>query len=176
MNEQPLETPGGEPEEPRRASGEYFRAPWGNKLKVVTIAFAIVGLFLIVQGGSTAVVVLLVIALVAAVVSVRGYGVEAGRLSIYHLGWASRYDLSRLVSVEVLSGGLPGSLRLFGVGGLFAFSGRFWHPDLGSYRAYATDGSRSVLLDFGDERILVTPDSPRDFAAAVRLQSHYRAA
>jgi hypothetical protein len=157
-------------------SGEFFRAPWSVKLKVVTGAFAVLALFILIQGGATAGVGLLAIGLVAMAFSVRGYRVGNGKLTIYRLGWTSRYDLSRLVSAEVLTSGLPGSVRVFGIGGLFAFTGHFWHPDLGRYKAYATDGTKSVLLDFGDERILVTPDSPTEFAAAVRMHSRLQAA
>ncbi len=150
---------------------QYFRAPWGARLKLVTGLYALIVVLVVASAGSEAALALGAIALVAAALMVRGYGVGEGELTIHRLGWATTFDLSKLVHAEVVAGGLPGSLRMFGVGGLFSFVGRFWHPDAGWYRAYATDGARTVFLDLGDERLLVTPDSPHEFAAAVLFES-----
>ncbi len=154
---------------------QHFGAPWGLKLKLVTALLGLLFLIVMIQEGSAAAAGLLVIALVAAAFGVRGYSVGEGRLTIHRLGWSTTHDLSRLRAADVLASGLPASMRMFGIGGLFSFVGSFRHPDVGWYKAYATDGTKSVLLDLGDEKILVTPDSPRDFAAAVRLQSTYSA-
>lgn len=151
---------------------QHFAAPWGLKLKVITAVFGLLFAIVLIEGGAGAAAGLLAVAVVAAAFGVRGYGVGDGQLVIYRPGWTTRFDLSRLRSAEVLGAGLPGSLRMFGVGGLFAFVGYFRHPEAGWYKAYATDGSRSVFLDFGDERILVTPDAPTEFVAAVQFQSH----
>ena len=151
---------------------QYFRAPWGLKLKLVTAAYAILCTWMLVSGGLATGIGLLVIGAVALVFGVRGYNVGDGELKIHHLGWAETFDLRDLIEAEVIPGGMPGSLRVSGVGGLFSFVGRFWHPNVGWYRAYATDGSRSVLLSFGDQTVLVTPVSPGEFAAAVRFQRY----
>ena len=67
------------------------------------------------------------------------------------------------------------SIRLFGNGGAFAFSGWFRNRKLGSYRAYATDPARSVVLKFSDHKtIVVTPEPPDAFIAAVKQQQNIR--
>ena len=153
---------------------QYFRAPWGLELRVVTAVFGVLLLVALAQGGYQTALGLLVIALVAAAFSVRGYSVSDGTLTVHRPGWVNRFNLNRLLTAEVLENGLPGSLRMLGVGGLFAFVGYFWHPDRGWYRAYATDPSKAVLLNFEDMSILVTPDSPREFAVAVWMHSRYQ--
>ena len=54
-----------------------------------------------------------------------------------------------------------------GVGGLFGFIGRFRNEVLGMYRAYATDSINTVVLDFGGSKVVVTPDDPAGFVAAI---------
>jgi len=111
---------------------------------------------------------------VAFVFSVRGYSVGRGELIIHRPGWSTHVDLSLLVDAEIDPEGLSPSLRIGGIGGLFASVGFFWSPSRGRYRAYATDARRAVMLDLGGERILVTPDDPAELAAAVRLQRFYQ--
>ncbi len=152
---------------------QYFTAPWGLKLKAVTAVFGLLSLVALLAAGPGVVVGLLVVAIVAALFMVRGYGVGDGRLTIHRLGWRVQYDLRNLADAEIVGGGLPGSIRVLGIGGLFSFAGTFWHPGEGWYKAYATDGTKAVLLDFGDQKIVVTPDSPQEFAAAVRLHRHF---
>ncbi len=52
---------------------------------------------------------------------------------------------------------MKGSIRTFGNGGLFCFSGRFRNRKLGSYRAFATDPKLAVVLRFPDKIVVVTP-------------------
>lgn len=112
-------------------------------------------------------------ALVAATAafSVRGYSVDGETLLVHRLGWTTRFDLSRLTRAEFSPGATAGSMRTFGNGGLFAFVDHFRNAALGPYRAFATDGARTVVLDFatgrGTERIVVTPDRPAEFVAAL---------
>jgi hypothetical protein len=64
---------------------------------------------------------------------------------------------------------MHGSVRVFGIGGLGAV-GTFHNAQLGTYRAYATNGENTVVLGFGDRTVVVSPDAPDAFAAAVRAQ------
>ncbi|MBK5099204.1 MAG: hypothetical protein JJE01_15605, partial [Gemmatimonadetes bacterium] len=65
-------------------------------------------------------------------------------------------------------------IRVFGIGGAFAFAGKFRNATLGSYRAYVTDPSFCVVLDLGSETVVVTPDSPVRFVEAVLLAARGR--
>lgn len=57
--------------------------------------------------------------------------------------------------------------RLASTAGLVAGVGGFDSHMLGEFDLYATDLERAVLIDCGDERLVVTPDQPEKFLAAV---------
>ena len=46
-------------------------------------------------------------------------------------------------------------------------TGCFWNRKLGRYRAYVTDPKRAVVLRFDDRVVVVSPDCPAEFVAAV---------
>jgi hypothetical protein len=147
--------------------GQHFKAPWGTKLWVMTagvLAILVVALFTVKGWAALLLVAIVGLALVFAV---RGYSVLDGQLLVHRLGWATRFDLADLTSVEFSPGATIGSIRTMGIGGLFGFVGHFRNEILGSYRAYATDEENTVILDFSGEKIVVTPDSPVEFVAAV---------
>ena len=149
---------------------QHFPAPWSVKLKVMTVlALAVLIAVTIFTGGGGSVVALAVIVACAALM-VRGYSVMDGELLIHRLGWATRFDLSRLSRVEFSPGAMMGSLRMWGIGGLFGFVGYFRNAALGTYRAYATDEANTVVLDFGGAIVVVTPEAPLEFIAAIEAQ------
>jgi hypothetical protein len=95
-------------------------------------------------------------------------------LLVHRLGWATKIPLTGLVSAEAEPNATVGSIRVFGIGGVFAFAGKFRNSTLGSYRAYVTDPHFCIVLDLGSETIVVTPDSPVRFVEAVRLAADSR--
>lgn len=151
--------------------GQHFRAPWSTKLKITTAAFVLILLVAAYFAKDWAPLVLLAVVVAAAVLAVRGYSVLDGRLLIHHLGWASKFDLTELSSVDISPGATMGSVRTFGIGGLFSFAGWFRNEVLGSYRAFATNELNTVVLDFSGKKIVVTPDDPERFAEAVRARN-----
>lgn len=146
---------------------QHFRAPWSNKLKGLTAAFVAILAIAAYTVKGWASLVMLAILLVAAVFAIRGYSVSDGRLLILRLGWATRYDLSRLSRVEISPGATLGSVRTMGIGGLFGFVGHYHNAILGSYKAYATNDLNTVVLGIDDETIVVTPDDPAAFVEAL---------
>jgi hypothetical protein len=66
---------------------------------------------------------------------------------------------------------MKGSIRIFGNGGLFSFSGSFRNRKLGSYRAYVTDVKNAVVIKLPSGVLVVSPDSPDRFVDAVRGKS-----
>ena len=145
----------------------HFRAPMSSTLKILTIVF--VGMMAAVMFTVPPPANLLVLAIVVltATFSVRGYTVQPGMLLVHRLGWATKIPLAGLVAAGVQPNATVGSIRVFGIGGAFAFVGRFRNSELGSYRAYVTDPDFCVVLDFGSEKVIVTPDSPSRFVEAV---------
>jgi hypothetical protein len=150
---------------------EHFYAPWSTKLKLTTGVFAAVLVVAAVAAGGWGSVVMVGILIVAAAFAIRGYSVMDGKLLIHHLGWANKLDLSKLSKAEVSPGATMGSARTMGIGGLLGFVGYFRNEILGSYKAYATNELNTVVLVFGNETVVVTPDDPEAFVEAVQAAS-----
>jgi hypothetical protein len=146
---------------------EHFYAPWSTRLKLTTGIFAAVLVVAAVAAAGWGSAVVVGILIVAAAFAIRGYSVRDGKLLVHHLGWANKFDLAELTSAEVNPGATLGSLRTMGIGGLLGFVGHFHNEILGSYKAYATNELNTVVLVFGNETIVVTPDDPQAFVEAV---------
>lgn len=156
-----------------------FRAPWSKQLSYSTLvfililfagsmlgrtsihrldflaAFAVTGAPLLIAGGSS-------------LFMIRGYTITETTLFVQRFLWHSRIDLSKLRSFEIDPDVMSDSVRTFGNGGLFCIAGYFRSEKLGKYRAFATDPKLSVVLHFTDKTIVVTPDNPEQFLAALR--------
>lgn len=164
------------------AQNSQFRAPWGMALKLMTsiLTLILVGVPCIglLSGARDMpymimmIVIPLLILFVFAFFIIRGYVLTSETLVIKRLGWTSKVDLKQLTSVEVDPDAMSKSLRTCGNGGLFCFAGLFWNKKLGSYRAFATDPKRSVILTFADRTVVVTPDNPEAFAAKIKRMKH----
>jgi len=157
-----------------------YPAPW-SKLLVGTTAFGTlvcVGVSVAValnaknepgvEGTMTAAAVLpMLIVVIAALFMVRGYVVTADEILVQRLLWSTRMERARLQSASIDREALRGSIRLFGNGGLFVFSGWFRSPKLGRYRAFVTDPARTVILRFADRTAVVSPSDPEAFVRDV---------
>jgi len=146
---------------------QNFRAPWSSKLRITTGLVLAFFMVMIVALPTPASWIIGGVLIVSAALAVQGYSIQDGNLLIHRLGWATRYDLSSLVRVEVNPGATIGSIRTWGVGGLLGFVGYFRNALLGSYRAYATNQENSVILEFSETKVVVTPETPEEFAALV---------
>ena len=84
-------------------------------------------------------------------------------------GWPSfKVRLEDVRSVAILEpNALNGSLKIFGMGGLFGYYGLFRSPTLGSYRLHATRSGGLVLVRTATHTHVLTPDPPDDFAEAL---------
>ena len=152
-----------------------FSAPWGLLLKGMT-AFCIVLLLGIpatalhktgIAGFSWGTLLPSAILIAGAFFMIRGYELRSGELIIRRLGWSTRIDLSDLQSAHIDPKAMSSSIRTCGNGGLFCFAGWFRSKKLGSYRAFATDLSNSVVLKFEKRTVVVTPGETEEFVAAL---------
>lgn len=152
----------------------HFNAPWGWTVWGVTALGAGALLVGAAVSGSVFVQALLGgILLSCLAFSVRGYSIVDGQVLVHRLGWATRFDLGALRSVEMAPGVMTGSIRTFGNGGLFGFYGRFRNATLGSYKAYATKGENAVVLDVeGTGPVVITPDDPAAFVETVQAEQN----
>jgi hypothetical protein len=78
-------------------------------------------------------------------------------------------DLASVASVAQVDAIGPGTVRVFGVGGLFGSYGLFWNKSLGRFRVFATRRRPVVLLRLRDGGlpIVVTPDDAKGMIAAL---------
>jgi Bacterial PH domain len=71
---------------------------------------------------------------------------------------------SGLESARIEPNAMRSSIRTFGNGGFFSFSGFYWNKALGVYRAFVTDPRRAVVLRYSSKRtVVLSPVSPQDF-------------
>jgi hypothetical protein len=94
---------------------------------------------------------------------VTGYAVDRHTLYVRRLLWSTRFPLAGLRRVYPLSGLCKGTLRVFGNGGLFAFTGLYRNRELGLFRLFATDLRHSVVLVLPKRTVVVTPAEPTEF-------------
>jgi len=151
-----------------------FGAPWGTTLKLTTLSVIILLTAIAVIGFTTGPkssinwllsmsIIPLVILVIAAFFTIRGYVIEGDTIFVRRIGWNSEIELAGLVSAEADPEAMSGSIRTFGNGGMFCIAGSFRNKKLGSYRAFATDPQRSVVLKFDNRVIVITPDDPAAF-------------
>ena len=161
------------------SASRYFKAPWSGLLIVMSIIGTVlcVGLAFVPQlrifplaplGFKSLLMLFVVLTPLACLFfSVTGYTVEGRELLIHRLGWKTRISLADLQGAEANARAMDGSIRLFGNGGLFSFTGWYSNTQLGKFRAFVTDFRRSVVLTFPKRRIVVSPEQPDEFAKVV---------
>ncbi len=151
-----------------------FDAPWGTRLKVSTfLSLAIMlglPLYFYLQSpeANIAVFALPAIILISAFFMVRGYELQDNFLYVHRLFWKTKIDLTDLQEIKVGPELTAHSIRTFGNGGLFAFTGRFRNRTLGSYRGYITDHKNAVALVFSGYSVVVSPGQPLIFEQQIR--------
>jgi hypothetical protein len=159
---------------------KHHAAPWGKLLVGMTAFSTLVcvgvsvaialnpaegpGVERITRAAAILPMLILVIALFF---MVRGYIVTADEIIVQRLLWSTRFERTKLQSATIEPDALRGSIRLFGNGGLFSFTGVFRSPKLGRYRAYVTDPARTVILRFAERIAVVSPEDPDAFVRDV---------
>lgn len=145
-----------------------YQAPWAASVKWITAAVIalFVGLWFWTPWGGAAGWGLL---LVLFAYGPSGYSFEGRDLVIHRRGWGPfRLPLSSLTGAAVSPDAMRRSLRTFGNGGVFGFTGWFHNSRLGRYRAWVTDPKRAVVLEFEDHTVVVSPGRPHLFVDELR--------
>lgn len=161
---------------------EFHAAPWPPVLKVssavVTLLVGAVeyGAFLTIppHGAAHVVGVLVVVALplmllLSILFVVTGFAIDHHALYIRRMLWTTRVELSGLRRIWLEPDAIKGSIRLYGNGGLFSFSGIYRSKKLGRYRLFATDPACAVVMVHSAGTVVVTPANPPTFIERVRL-------
>ena len=100
----------------------------------------------------------------SALFTIRGYTIQRDAVLVHRLFWSTRLPRAGLLEVAPVDRStLRWSLRTFGNGGLFSFSGLYWNRQLGKFRPYVTDWGRTVVLRYPHRTVLLSPERPQQF-------------
>lgn len=149
-----------------------FRAPWDILLVIVTtlIVGLLLGmLYLLPSQSIIPSIITWGIILICAAYGVYGYSIQKGQLRILRMGWSKDISLSDIKNVESIPNAMIGSVRLWGIGGLFGYIGYFKNRILSNYKAYATHRRKTVVITTNkNDQIVVTPDNPEEFVQSLK--------
>ncbi|HET6420052.1 MAG TPA: PH domain-containing protein [Geobacteraceae bacterium] len=165
-----------------QTSQHFSVAPWTRTLKLVSL----LGTTVIIVGGAVAyrkisvfsgfplilgygvVSILAAIPIVSLLFTVTGYLVEGNVLHVERLLWSTTISLEGLSKVWQEPSVCKGSIRIFGNGGLYSFTGVYQNKTLGRYRLFATDLTKSTVLVLPRRTVVVTPLTPQVFIDYMR--------
>lgn len=156
---------------------QYFKASLDALAKNLSIALAVLFGSMIVfhlsqieNTGKMAslfiIALLLIIFLSSYLFRPQGYFITDNALIIKRSVSPVTIDRASILSAKQLNdNSLSGSIRLFGVGGLFGYFGKFSNRKLGKMTWYATHRNRNIVLVIttDQKKIIVTPDEPAAF-------------
>jgi hypothetical protein len=153
-----------------------FAAPWDRTLKVVTVVvLAVLVWVAVIPPYRPAWAFWLKLGMSVLVTALcwfgapTGYRLDGSVLVVRRNVGEKRIPLQGLRAARALDKpDIRGTIRTFGVGGLFGYYGKFYSGALGSHTWYVTDRSRMVLLDTAGGKYLVSPEDTKRFLAAVR--------
>lgn len=144
---------------------KYFKASsWDPLLQFITIAVTLFALaFIYYNPKPVTIIIMGSLIFIPPFFMIKGYSINDQKLIIHRLGWTKEFDLTDLVHAKYNAQAIRGSWRLFGNGGLYGWIGTFNNNELGTFRAYATNRHKCVVLELENQTLLVTPDSPGEF-------------
>jgi len=114
----------------------------------------------------------LVLLLVAALFTIRGYTISSDAILVHRLLWDTRLPRAGLQSACPDPDAMRKSLRTFGNGGAFSFTGFYYNQRLRSYRAFVTDPKLAVVLRYPTRRVVVSPGAPEAFVHELAVPDH----
>ena len=158
---------------------KQYRAPWSTSLIVISalatllclvIAFGTPLLPPAKHGGEIGQALRwlpLALVPVCALFTIRGYTITPEAIFVRRLLWSTRLAREGLQSASFEPDAMRKSIRTCGNGGFFSISGFYWSKTLKSYRAFVTDPRRCVVLRYARRTIVVSPETPTEFARAL---------
>jgi hypothetical protein len=105
-------------------------------------------------------ILLMIIYLICLLLKPLNYEITGNELIIRRLIKSVHIDRSDIESLELIDkAALSGTIRTFGVGGLFGWYGKFANSQLGDMTWYVTRRDKIVLINTKDsKKILISPD------------------
>ncbi len=125
-------------------------------------------------GGLPRVVAVLPLAILfgSALFTIRGYTITSDAILVQRLFWTTRLPRAGLQSAQFEPSAMRSSLRTFGNGGLFSFTGFFRNKGLGAYQAFVTDPNQTVVLRFSNRTVVVSPAAPEEFVRDISVRNY----
>ena len=146
-----------------------YAAPWSTSLIVISSLTTLLLVAIIermVWRGAHhpwTIIFLVGILAVAALFAIRGFSITQDAIVVHRLLWNTRVPLAELKWAKFVPNATEKSIRTFGNGGLFSFSGFYHNKTLGTYRAWITDSKQTVVLAFPKRTVVISPVPPDDF-------------
>lgn len=157
-----------------------YKTSLDKTAKVITIlttalfAAIIVGQILLLKDGMKVIPILTTIALLLIYFGTflfkpLNYSLTINELIIHRPLKDKKIDRLKINSAELLDKEkLTGTIRTFGVGGLFGYWGNFANTKIGRMTWYATRRNNAVLIKMNNnKKIVLTPNEPEKFVAAL---------
>ena len=90
----------------------------------------------------------------------QSYTLNQSELKVNRVIGNVSFKISEIKHIRILEAyESRGTIRTFGVGGLFGYYGKFYIPKIGSSTFYATQRKNKILMELQDGRsIVITPD------------------
>jgi hypothetical protein len=155
-----------------------YDAPWSTSLIVISSLVTVfclgISLGMVWNGGGIFPWLgLLPFAIVigSAPFTIRGYSITSDAIIVHRLFWATSLPIAGLQSAQFNPNAMSGSIRMFGNGGLFSFTGFFRNKLLGTYRAFVTDPHRTVVLHYFNRTVVISPATPEQFVRYLGIPS-----
>lgn len=153
-----------------------FDAPWSSLLMWIswgsTLLMMGISITPLVSGtphGWIITIFLNAVWMMTALFTVKGYRLQDQTLYIQRLLWETKLELQDMDKAYVDPQAFHRGFKTFGNGGLFSFSGYYRSKKLGNFRCWVTDQKRAVVLEIKGKKLVISPDSPDGFLAALGL-------
>ena len=94
-----------------------------------------------------------------------GYRITESEILVKRAFSTVRFKIDDIKSIQQISEHtIAGSIRTFGNGGLFGFTGYFANADVGKMTWFITRKDTLILIDFHDEKkVVISPNEPEKF-------------
>lgn len=153
-----------------------FNVSYGISTKIITILVFAILLGFLAKGiftkhiSSIVGIIMLAIVLVLTIYlwAPRRYSIDRTNISIHRGIGDIQIPLSEVKDVRKDPSGFFEAIRVFGVGGMFGYYGRFYSGKLGHYTAYVTNGKNAVIIESKKVKYMISPNNPEAFVNRVK--------
>lgn len=154
----------------------YFKAEWDWRVKYITYGFLffffIISFILPILFRNGTIFIFLSLAwclfLLSYFFSPKGYSFDENKISILTRIKKIKIPLPEIKEIKKLEKeDLSGSLRIFGIGGLFGYTGIFYSKKLGFYLSFSTNYNNLIIIK-AKKTYIISPENMDLFLEVVK--------